>query len=191
MPDSNSASGVSCVGWLWRGCLLASGSSRRILGIWRRFSGGLSSDLLLGGAWFGILIVSSVSTTGCLWLIGCWTLSIIAWGWPRSRSISRIVSSSDWLSIMFIIFIIGCILSVVGRCSIFNLSIHYVMYLRCDYGGWFLCFLSLIMNIILYTINNLFILKDSEFNLFIIFKLYELDQTNIHIGDHILISFIF
>lgn len=121
MSNSNCSSRFRCT-WLWGSILFTTCSSWWISS---RFSLGLAPDSLLSCSWLDVLIVSYVATTGCLWLIGCWTLSIIVCPWTHSSSIWRLVSAAYWLRVMSGISIwlwIGCIIWV---CSVVLLVAHW------------------------------------------------------------------
>ena len=121
MPDCNSATCVGGAIGFGGPILLSTGCTRRI-SCW--FSLSLASYLLLCCAWLNILIVSSVSTTGCLWLIGCWALPIIVCSRTHSSTICRLVSAAYWLRVMSSMGACWCIWSIIWVCAILLLSIH-------------------------------------------------------------------
>ena len=121
MPNRNSTSWITGATWLG-GPVLFPACGTRGISCW--FSLSLASDLLLGCAWLNILIVSSVSTTGCLWLIGCWALPIIVCSRTHSSTISRLVSAAYWLWVMSSMGACWCIWSIIWVCAILLLSIH-------------------------------------------------------------------
>ena len=158
MSDCNSTCDfcVACRGRrLFAIILVATGSTWRILCIICSFCLIRSSNLLLCRARFHILIVSSISTTRSLWLIGCWTLSIIVGGWTDCTSICRFVSATYWLRIVTCLTIWQCIWWLGGGTTIFLFSIHSDC-IYCIIMVGLSDFLSPIMNIILYRNINFY-----------------------------------
>ena len=113
-----------------------------------------SSNLLLCCTRFHILIVSC-SSSCCLRLIGCWTLSIIVGGWTDCTSICRFVSATYWLRIVTCLTIWQCIWWNIGSTTIFLFSIHSDC-IYCIIMVGLSDFLSPIMNIILYRNINFY-----------------------------------
>jgi len=143
MSDCNSTSCFrrsSRLRWLFGIILVTTCCTWRVLCISWRFCLIGTSNLLLCRARFHILIVSSISTTRSLWLIGCWTLSIIVSGWADCTAICCFVSATYWLWIMTCMTVWQRIWWVIWRSTILLFSIHSDC-IYCNYGSWFVWFL--------------------------------------------------